>query len=294
MRADRTQPPPPWADDERATGALTPAWDRALLAVDAQRVLVAGLPRLDLAIALANAGRFVTICDLAPDEVAKAHARLDPEVAGRIQLVPKPYGDAAFAPSSFELIAWCDTLHRWEEPQWVAHKMARELKVDGVLHARLWVRGPFDVGETALQSDDGAPGWSAAALGPAFRQLRANLPHLGTAGARWLLDAAGRDAVDRGAWQRAWTPRLDASAQIEAIDSRLRIESIGLVAAERPAWAAIAAHGRGPLKGHALTHLATGLELGPAALRSVDDARIVTVIARRALGDHRMVAGRTR
>ncbi len=294
MRADRTQPPPPWADDERATSALTPAWDRALLEVDANRVLVAGLPRLDLAIALAAAGRFVTLCDLGPDEVAAAHARLDPEVAGRIQLVPKAYGDAAFAPSSFELIVYCDTLHRWEEPQWVAHKMARELKVDGLLHARLWIHGPIDAGETPVVAADQGPSWHRPATAPIVAKIRAALPRLGASSAAWLLDPAGRDAVDRGAWQRAWQPRLDARAQIDAIDSRLRIESIGLIAAERPAMAAIAARGRGLLKERALTHLATGLELGPAALRSADDARIVTVIARRALGDHRMVAGRSR
>lgn len=294
MRADRTQPPPPWADDERATSALTPSWDRALLDVDANRVLIAGLPRLDLAIALAAAGRFVTICDLDPDQVSAAHARLDAEVAGRIQLVPKSYGDAAFAPSSFELVVYCDTLHRWEEPQWVAHKLARELKVDSVLHARLWVHGALDVGETPIVSDDTVGSWRSAVKAPLQAGIRAALPGLSAPAAAWLLDAAGRDAVDRGAWQRAWQPRLDASAQIEAIDSRLRIESIGLIAADRPAWAAIAAHGRGPLKDHALTHLATSLELAPAALRSARDARIVTLVARRALGDHRMVAGRTR
>lgn len=294
IRVDRAIPPPPWTGDERASSALTPSFDAEICAFDARRVLLAGAPRLDLAIRLAEAGRFVTLCDLPTGRVASAHARLEPAVAGRLQLVDKPYGQAAFAPSSYDLAVFCDSLDAYDEPEWVAHKLARELKVDAVLMARLWTRGPLPKldGELEAEQASAADDASRSPLGVAgaIAQRLAAHPPL----PRWTLDALGADAVDRGAWSKSLQPRHDATSQIGAIDSRLRVEAVRCYDAQRAALGAWAAHGRGWLREAALASLQRQERPASDALRSNDEARIVTLRARRALGDRRLMAGRAR
>ena len=287
IRVDRAVPLPPWTDDERASSALTPAFDAEICAYDAQRVLLAGAPRLDLAIRLAETGRFVTICDLPSASIAAAHARLAPTVASHLQLVDKPYGQAAFAPSSYDLVVFCDALDIYDEPEWVAHKFARELKVDAILLARLWTVGPLpelDDGIVTASTDAKAPpAWCL----PLVR---------GVARPPWpaaALDPLGADAVDRGAWSLGLQPRHDAATQLDAIDSRLRVESIVETGGDRAALAAWAAHGRGPV-GRLARHVLEADAREAAALRSKDERRIVTLRARRALGDRRLMAGRAR
>ncbi len=319
IRPSRATPPPPWVDDAAVTAALTPAFDDEIVAADGRRFLIAGVPRLDLALRLCAGDRFVTVCDLTPAAAARAHATLPAEALGRLQFVSKPYGDAAFAPSSFDIVAYFETLHLWAEPEWVAHKLGRELKVDGRLFARLWVSGEVPAAEAFGSGDLGAfgrPGGvfgaSTAATSPApttqttpaphwrapLLRLVGRLPNVRRPEAAALLDAAGRDAVDRGALRLALTPRLDAAAQLGAIASRLQVEAIAAAPAGLGELATLAAHGRGPwqaLASRAIAPLAAELaevKAGDASLPSASEGRIVTVVARRALGDPRRLAGR--
>lgn len=286
IRVDRAFPPPPWADDERASAALTPWFDAEICATDARRVLLAGAPRLDLAVALAEADRFVTLCDLPSASVAGLHARLAPAVAGRIQLVDKPYGQASFAPSSYDIAVYSDILGSYEEPEWVAHKLARELKVDALLFARLWVHGPLPELEAEIAATEEQ---RPAGFGERLGRSLARHPRL----PKVLLEPLGADAVDRGAWQIGMQPRHSASEELLAIDSRLRIESVTVGDDARAAYAALAAHGRGPIRRAALAALAA-TSAAEATLPSEGEARIVTLRARRALGDRRLMAGRLR
>ncbi len=303
IRYDRTAALPPWCDDDAACSALAPGFDDAVCAHDALRILIAGLPRLDLATRLARLGRFVTVCDVAPERLAQVHASLPPDVAARLQLVDKNYGSAAFSPSSFDLVVFGEAWSCYDEPMWVAHKLARELKVDGVLMARLWLRGahaPLDEAVVVEASDDIDRSIAARLADAGARALVRSSTQLADGGALATrvftagLDIAGADAIDRGAWHAGWSPRHDATTQLSAIDSRLRIERVAYIDVRRPVLAALAAHGKAPLRAAALHLLQRLPERVEAALRSPDDGRIVTLIARRALGDRRLMAGRTR
>ncbi len=320
IRPSRATPPPPWVDDAAITAALTPAFDDEIVATDGRRVLIAGVPRLDLALRLCAGDRFVTVCDLTPAAAALAHASLPAEALGRLQFVSKSYGDAAFAPSSFDVVAYFETLHLWAEPEWVAHKLGRELKVDGRLFARLWTSGDVPAAATLDSNGPSAFGRGGGVFGagsaaappvpstptpqdppwhaPLLRWVR-RLPEIGRPEAAALLDAVGRDAVDRGALRLALTPRLDATAQLGAIASRLRVEAVAVAPGGLGELATLAAHGRGPwraLASRALGPLAAGLAevtAEDATLPSASEGRIVTVVARRALGDPRGLAGRS-
>src|SRR5688500_11541275 len=100
VRPDRAVPSPPYALQPDVSACLLPWLDAQVLSREPGRVLLAGVPRADLAVSLARAGHWVTLCDLDEEAVARLHARLEPKVAGRLTLVDRSYGEAAFAPSS--------------------------------------------------------------------------------------------------------------------------------------------------------------------------------------------------
>lgn len=287
IQPDLHASPPAWAEAPAVSAALTPAWDAETLAEDASRVLLAGALRLDLAVKLAHAGRFVTICDLLPDDVPLVHRRLEADVAGRVQLVGRPYGETSFAASSFDLAVFTDTLHLWAEPTWVAHKLARELKVEGRLRARLWGAGtlagrwapPHGQDERGVPHGAGSSAWPAPGEprgGAPMGSLRGarRLPHPGLALAPslatlaglplWLArltwGPAGLEALERGALPRALLPARDATSQVEAIDAHLRVERLHSVASERAALAALAALARAPWRAAAAAGLAAERE----------------------------------
>ena len=144
VRPNRSIPLPSYSLDAQASSRVLPAFDRWLRSAEPGRVLLAGGVRADIAIDLASAGHWVTLSDLDEASLGRLHARLTPAQAGRLTLVDRAYGDAAFAPSSFDLIVLFDAMHTYFEPAWLVNKAARELKADALFAARLLVRGDLE------------------------------------------------------------------------------------------------------------------------------------------------------
>lgn len=199
VRPNRAIPLPSYSLDAEASSRVLPDFDRWLQKAEPGRVLLAGGVRADIAIALARAGHWVTLSDLDETSLGRLHARLTPAEAGRLTLVDRSYGDAAFAPSSFDLIVLFDAMHTYFEPAWLVSKAARELKPDALFAARLLVRG------------DLAPLRGLVGVLPCLDRPRQSaeqaawqlMPQLQTALrsalAPALADARATDALERGA-----------------------------------------------------------------------------------------------
>lgn len=287
IHLDRAVPPPAWAVWRRASDDICPHWLEAIRAIDGERLLFCGIPNESIAIAEAQAGKWVTLSDLGPADVRRISTQLDPDVAGRVQLVAKSYGASSFSPSSFDAIIFSDQLHAYDAPEWVLQKVKRELKVDGVLLVRLHVRGAIgDLGpDINAPVGEKPPAWAVTAVNGATPWLGRFVHSSGAP--LWLADR-GLDAVERRAlWQQESTEIVDEKSllnvQLDAIRSRLHIEDVQIGSTLRAAALAWGA----------------GAQMGPAALalklarmfpvladdedRQRTDARAVIVQARRAL-----------
>jgi hypothetical protein len=287
IRVDLSIPMPAYATDNTASTMVLPGFDRLLGAIDGARVLVAGAPRAQLAMALAEAGRQVTITDLGADRVRQLHKRLSPPVSSRVNLVEKPYAETSFSASSFDVAIYSDLLHRYPQAQWLIHKLQRELKVDGVLYARLFVRGDmarlpdFDQRVTAQVP---TPSQQTAALAGHGLAIAIEATATGRL-AGLMLSAKGRDAVERGAHLPSVSFAGDALEQLDAVASRLRIEALHVGHGIRCRLANLLFGAHTPVR-RAITRCAEGLpDTADAEDLSRPSARVVGVVARKALAD---------
>jgi len=284
---DQSIPLPAYALGEIASSLVLPEFDRLLQGVEGARILVAGAPRTDLAIALADAGRQVTITDLETDTIRGLHGRLPPAVLGRINLVDKPYSETTFSASAFDAAIYHDLLHRHPQPEWLIHKVQRELKVDGMLYARLFVRGSLSSNERwqahieAVPTDAAQQTAALAGHGLAIAVEAAatgRLSHL-------ALNADGRDAIDRGAHLPRQSFAGLGDEQLGAVASRLRIEKIHVGHGIRRRLASLLYGARSPLQ-RALIGCCEGLpETADQEDLGRSDPRVVGVVARKALAD---------
>ena len=272
-------PVPAYALTQAGTVGVLPWLDSWLLQQERGRVLFAGAPRLDLARSLARAGDWVTVCDLAPGEATALQARLTPSEAGRLTLVERDYGEAAFGPSSFDLIVLSDLVHRYREPRWLIHKAHRELKIDGRLALRALVQGPIP--PLPVRLPPAKPLRAELQLARVLDAVAAKLPgHLGLA----LLGAHAREAISRGAHlhtTRFAQPIADVVADVQSL---LAVEQVALGHTGRLRLAEWCWDARAPID------RALPIWLGrlPALATQSDalrrDPRVVAIIARKKLG----------
>lgn len=205
VRRNAAVPEPSHAADPLATAWVLPALDRQLTACSEARVLLAGSERRDLALALAKAGNWVTVADLDAQAAQRWHGGLQPELAARLTLVARPYGEVTFAPASFDRVALFDTLGRYRQPSWVLHKAGRELKPEALLFVR----------ERALASGRSQPADPLQrAVGHGLRGLRWAAR---TALAGALFNPSALEALDRGAHlTTSDVPTIDAIRDLVA------------------------------------------------------------------------------
>ncbi len=272
-------PVPAYALTTAGAIGVLPWLDSWLVQQESGRVLFAGVPREDLARTLARAGHWVTVCDLAEGEATALQARLTPAEAGRLTLVERDYGEAAFGPSSFDLIVLADALHRYREPRWLIHKAHRELKIDGHLALRALVQGPVPSVPCAV------PPSRPLAIEVKLAQLldRVGKRLTGRLGVA-LLGAQARDAIERGAHlhtTRFAQPVEDVLADVQSL---LAVEQVAIGHAQRLRLAEWGWDARPPLDRawpiwlNRLPALATQSDV----LRR--DPRVIAVIARKKLG----------
>ena len=282
IHLDRSVPPPPWATSNLTDRLVCPTWPDAVRALDGSRLLFCGIPDEALALERAAAGHWVTICDLVAADVRRISVSLTPDVASRVQLVAKPYGSATFSPSSFDAIVLSDQLHAYDAPAWVLQKVKRELKVDGVLLARLHVAGELgDLpdGVAVPVGDPPAP-WQTRAIARMTRLL-AKLVR-SPAAPLWL-DPVGLDAVQRCALWSETSAAMSLCGQLDAIASRLHVEEIHIGSTLRAATVLWAAGAQPPAAALALRVAERLPALADETDRTRHGARAVWVRARRAL-----------
>lgn len=235
VRQHHGVPPPSYALDPLASAELLPGLDEWLRTREpaqpgqpthALRVLLAGVPRLDLAIDLARDGHWVTVSDLDSEQIAGLHAGLDAKVASRLTLVDRVYGEASFAPSSFDLILLADALHAYREPQWLVHKAQRELKPDALLAVRALVQGPLPTLPQGTRAPMPATGAQALAERVAERLLRRTGGILRSPLGAVLAEPRAREALDRGAHLQADRFAPPAEAVLQAVAAVLKVEDV--------------------------------------------------------------------
>jgi hypothetical protein len=278
IHLDRAIPVPSYALAESLSSLVLPTLDRLLLDRCGERVLLAGALRLPLAITLAEGGHFVTICDLEPGQERAVHARLPVSAAGHITLLDKVYGQAGFAPSSFDTIVLYDRLHAYDRPAWLTHKIARELKVDGLLVARLLVRGRLPgAAQPAADGDDLPVRIGRVGVEALVRASRTRLAWL-------LLAEEAREAIDRGAHLASARFAAPLEATVAAVGEHLHFEELlpghsARLALIEGAWGARRAVAALMLRAaDALPELAEGADAGRDAVRAVG------LLARRGIG----------
>jgi len=284
VRPNRAIPMPSYSLDAAASGAVLPALDRWLQGCEPGRTLLAGGVRQELAIALAQAGHWVTVSDLDADQLDQLHARLTPSEAGRLTLVDRGYGDAAFAPSSFDLVVIFDAMHTYFEPAWLVNKAARELKPDGMLAARVLTRGsaaPLQPWSETVHPDSHVDRSAARA---AQRGLAGVETLLRSKAAPALCTPAATDAVERGAHFCAQRFATDLTQVLAWYNGALTLEK-AFVGHSLRLQAADALFG---LRHVAHEALLAALQHLPPSATSQDlnrpDARVVGLVARKRLG----------
>ncbi len=290
IRRDRAVPTPGYAADADASAIVLPALDREGLALAGDRLLFAGEARIDLALQLAEAGHWVSVTDLSAERLVDVHAQASPQASGRLTLVDKPYGDAAFGPSSFDTIFFYDAAHGFDRPGWVMRKIERELKFDGHLVARLLVAGALEPSTTADQPLPDAPAWWM----PPGSMVRTGLDQLESSCtsrlAPLLIDASGRDAIDRGAHMQAARFAGRIADLDEAFDRQLTAERWLVGHSLRLRICDLLYGARSNFRRGLRRALEGVPELADAEDRRRDDPRVVGLIARKALGGKGAVA----
>jgi hypothetical protein len=275
----------PWPThclDRDASEQVLPSMDQWLTGDIGPRVLMAGAPRPHLAIALCEAGHQVTITDLAPEEVKALHASLSPGVSGRLNLVAKPYGTSSFSASSFDTVLFSDLLHVHEQPKWLLNKMYRELKFDGLLMARLYADGEIVAAPSTAENQE----HSQPRAGSSTRLLVNLLERLGHGVASWIvLNADGRDAVERGAHLSPHARTLSSDVQLATITERLRVEEMLYGHSLRCRAAGMVFGLRSWLRTLVLSLLHTIPELANPSDASGHGAQVIAIRARKALGN---------
>lgn len=221
VRPLRGVPLPPYALVPEASAQVLPLLDAWLAAQEPGRVLLAGAPRIDLAVTLAQADHWVTVADLDEATVAEVHAGLAPKVAGRLTLVARDYGQASFAPASFDLVVMSDTLHTYQEPGWLLHKAQREVKPDGLVAVRALVKGDAAT-RAELQVRPAPLGLVPDAL--LERALVALEALAKTPAGVALLTPAALDAIERGALLQAERFAQEAAWLIDLVGTHLTVE----------------------------------------------------------------------
>ncbi len=274
----------PWPThclDSDASEQVLPSMEQWLAGDIGPRVLMAGAPRPELAIALCEAGHQVTVTDLSPAQVKALHADLSAGVSGRINLVAKSYGTSSFSASSFDTVLFSDLLHVHEQPKWLVNKMYRELKFDGLLMARLYADGEIvTTPSTSTKQEQ-----SHSRAGSSTRLLVNLLERLGLGMASWLvLNADGRDAVDRGAHLSPLARTLSSDVQLAAITERLRVEEMLYGHSLRCRAASMVFGLRSWLRTLVLSLLRTIPEFANPNDAAGQGTRVIAVRARKALG----------
>ena len=282
IHRDRAVPTPGYAADPTASALILPGLDRRARALVGDRVLVAGEPRVDLALELAETGHWVTVTDLDAERLADVHAQASPQAAGRLTLVDKAYGDAAFGPSSFDTVLLYDAIHAYDRPAWLVRKVERELKFDGYLIARLLVKGPIDAERSGEQANTSSP--NRALQRVARRCIERVEAGCASPLAPILLDGRGRDAVDRGAHlQRGrFSGSMDSLAEI--LDRQLVAEQWWIGHTLRLRACDLLFGARLALRQTLLRALPVLPECADTADIALSDSRVVGLVARKALG----------
>ena len=276
---DHGVPWPTYCLDNDASEQVLPAMDQWLDGEIGLRVLMAGTPRPELAIRLCEAGHQVTVTDLTPVQVQSLHADLNSAVLGRINLVAKSYGTSSFSASSFDAVLFNDLLHVHEKPKWLVNKMYRELKYDGVLLARLYADGEIETAEEG-RADREVAAWTGHAI-HLLERLGHGLPS-------WLvLNAPGRDAVDRGAHLSKHAHTISGQLQLAAITAHLQLEEVLYGHSMRCRTAALLFGLRSWLRTMVLSLLKTLPELADHRDSAQRGARVIAIRARKALGKPR-------
>jgi len=152
VRLNPAVPLPTYAACPEFAVAVLPDFERRVLAEEARRVLVCGAPRPDLIKRLAEAGRWVAVCDVDEVESARIDAAVGLQLRTQVNITARPYPDVSYQSSSFDAVVFLDALHRYTEPEWVLRKVQRECKVDGVVALRTPVRGPVTMACTATET----------------------------------------------------------------------------------------------------------------------------------------------
>lgn len=265
---------------EAAIGVL-PWLDSWLVQQESGRVLFAGAPRIDLARTLARAGHWVTVCDLADGEATALQARLTPAEAGRLTLVERDYGEAAFGTSSFDLIVLTDALHRYREPRWLIHKAHRELKIDGRLALRALVQG--EIPPLSMRLPPAKPLGAEVQVARLLDRLAARLSgRLGLA----LLGAHAREAIERGAHLHTRRFAQAAAEMLDDVQSLLAVEQVAVGHSQRLRLAEWCWDARAPLDRVLPIWLARLPSLATPADLLRRDPRVLAIIARKKLGYH--------
>lgn len=270
VRRNSAVPEPSYALDRRGTTWALPQLDRLLSDCSDSRVLLAGSLRRDLAQALAGRGNWVTVADLDDDRMAQWHAQLPADIAGRLTLVARPYGEMAFAPASFDRIALFDTLTRYRQPQWVLHKAQRELKPEALLFVREVVAAPMAMPHQL-------PSTRTRALAATLAVVE-RLAH--SAAATLVFDERALEAIDRGAHLHHRPLPLDQPQLLALIAEVLTVDRT-IVGHPLRLQAAQLAFGARAQVAEFLSHI--GRQLPQADTSEVPGPRAVAVVARRAL-----------
>jgi len=284
IRPNRAVPVPPYALQPDVSASVLPWLDTQVRSHEPGRVLLAGTPRPDLAVALARDGHWVTLSDLDDEAMARLHARLEPRIAGRLTLVNRSYGDASFAPSSFDLVVLSDALHMYLEPVWLVHKAARELKADGHFVARALVTGDLaDCSDCGLPPS-AAEGAHVSGLESAALQVLAQLEAaLRGPAAALVANGRAREAVARGAHLQAERFAPQVGAVTEAIGAVLSIEHVCVGHTLRLRLGDALYGVRSPLRRALFEALRRLPEQARAADRARKGPRLLGILARKAL-----------
>lgn len=277
VRPNRAVPVPAYAGDEQASRAILPSFDDLVRALPLGRVLLAGVPQVALALELARRGHWVTQSDLDDEQIAQLHNNLTPQEAGKITLVNREYGQAAFAASSFDAAILFDAMHTYFEPQAVIGKIAREIKPDGILLLRTMVQGSAQPSAPVRKN---LQFLAEKATRPLARQLT-QAAHNKVA-ALWTT-AHAREAIDRGAHLQ--NPRFapQMATVLQQVAAFLQVETTLIGHSLRLQLADLLTGARPNLRPVLLVALEKLPELATPSDGQRSEARVVGLVARRTL-----------